>query len=184
VNETSGTRRDALEIGPARPGDLPGLLAILNHYVLHDHCTFDTDPWSPGDKQAWFDGFRTAGPYRLLIARREDRVIGYAHSGQWRSKRAYDVTVETTVYLAPDATGQGLGARLLGGLLTSLQGSGALRAVAGIAQPNEASNHLHRKLGYRAVGTFHRVGRKFDRDWDVTWFERDIEPGTVAVQTA
>ena len=51
---------------------------------------------------------------------------------------------------------------------------GALRAVAGIAQPNEASNRLHRKLGYRAVGTFHRVGRKFNRDWDVTWFERDI----------
>ena len=175
MNETHLPGRVDIALEPARPGDLSSLLAILNHYVLHDHCTFDTEPWSPGDKQAWFDGFGTSGPYRLLVARKGERILGYAHSGQWRSKRAYDVTVETTVYLAPEATGQGLGARLLGGLLSSLRGSGALRAVAGVAQPNEASNRLHRSLGYGVVGTFHRVGRKFGRNWDVTWFERDIE---------
>ena len=168
-------RLDDVLLEPARPGDLPGVLDILNHYVLNDHCTFDTEPWSCDDKQAWFDGFRTTGPYRLTVARQDGRLLGYAHSGRWRGKRAYDVTVETTVYLAPDSTGRGLGARLLGELLVSLRGSGALRAVAGIAQPNEASNRLHRGLGYRLVGTFHRVGRKFDRDWDVSWFERDIE---------
>jgi phosphinothricin acetyltransferase len=177
VNGVIGSPHDDVVLAPPRTGDLPDLLDILNHYVLHDHCTFDTEPWSCGDKQTWFDGFRTTGPYRLIVARRGDDVLGYAHSGQWRSKRAYDVTVETTVYLAPTATGQGLGARLLDGLLSSLRGSGALRAVAGIAQPNEASNHLHRKLGYREVGTFHRVGRKFGRDWNVTWFERDIDSG-------
>ena len=169
-------RLDDVVLEPARPGDLPGLVKILNHYVLNDHCTFDTEPWSVDDKQAWFEGFGASGPYRLLVARRNGRLLGYAHSGQWRSKRAYDVTVETTVYLAPDATGQGLGARLLGELLSALEGTGALRAVAGVAQPNEASNRLHRGLGYRVVGTFHRVGRKCGRDWDVTWFQRDIRP--------
>ncbi len=176
MNEPPEHPLDDVVLEAARPDDLPGLLDILNHYVLNDHCTFDTEPWSRTGKQAWFDGFGPSGPYRLLVARRAGHLLGYAHSGQWRGKRAYDVTVETTVYLAPDATGQGLGLRLLGELLTSLRGTGALRAVAGIAQPNEASNRLHRALGYREVGTFHRVGRKFGRDWDVTWFERDIEP--------
>ncbi len=177
MNEKPGNRPEEIALEPARAGDLPGLLDILNHYVLHDHCTFDTEPWTCADKQPWFDGFDQSGRYRLLVARQDQNILGYAHSGQWRGKRAYDVTVETTVYLAPDATGQGLGARLLGELLESLKGTGALRAVAGIAQPNEASNRLHHRLGYRVVGTFHRVGRKFGRDWDVTWFERDIEPG-------
>ena len=176
MNATPRQGRDGLVLESAVPGDLPGVLDILNHYVLHDHCTFDTEPWTCEGKQAWFDSFRPSGPYRLLVARRDGRVLGYAHSGQWRGKRAYDVTVETTVYLAPDATGEGLGSRLLGELLASLRGTGALRAVAGIAQPNDASNRLHTGLGYRAVGTFHRVGRKFNRDWDVTWFERDIGP--------
>ncbi len=166
---------DGTVIECAGAGDLPAILDILNHYVLHDHCTFDTEPWSVAQKQAWFDGFAASGPHRLLVARRDDRIEAYAHSARWRPKNAYDVTVETTIYVAPDATGQGLGGRLLGRLLTELRGTGALRAVAGVAQPNEASNRLHERLGYRVVGTFHRVGRKFGRDWDVTWFERDIE---------
>ena len=161
-------------IEDARPGDLAGVLAILNHYIAVDHCTFDTDPWSEPQKQAWFDGFEDQGPYRLLVARDGERILGYAHSGQWRHKKAYDVTAETTVYLAPSATGLGLGKRLLGGLLEAMSGSGVLRAVAGIAQPNEPSNRLHEALGYRRVGTFERVGRKFGKDWDVTWYQRDI----------
>jgi phosphinothricin acetyltransferase len=160
----------------ARPGDLPAILDILNHYVRHDHCTFDTQPWSVADKQDWFDGFRAEGPHRLLVARRGDQLLGYAHSARWRPKRAYDVTVETTVYVAPDARARGLGRLLLGTLLRQLAGSGALRAVAGVAQPNQASDRLHESLGYQRVGTFHGVGHKFDQDWDVTWFERDIEP--------
>lgn len=158
----------------ARPEDLPSILEVLNHYVVHDHCTFDTEPWSVAAKQAWFDGFRDSGPHRLLVTRSGGRLSGYAHSAPWRPKKAYDVTVETTIYVAPDAVGQGLGRRLLGALLDELEGTGALRAVAGIAQPNDASNRLHESLGYRVVGTFHRVGRKFGRDWDVTWYERDI----------
>mgnify|MGYP001823492298 CR=1 FL=1 len=162
-------------IEDAVAGDLPAILDILNHYVRSDHCTFDTEPWTPAQKADWFGQFRAAGPHRLLVARQDDRLTGYAHSAAWRPKRAYDVTVETTVYVAPGALGRGLGTALLGRLLELLRGSGALRAVAGIAQPNDASNRLHEVLGYRPVGTFHRVGRKFGRDWDVAWFERDIE---------
>lgn len=178
--QANATRAAALsEAGPvtiehAGPGDLPAILDILNHYVLNDHCTFDTDAWRPAQKRAWFDGFTTQGPYRLLVARAPTQLLGYAHSGQWRPKRAYDVTVETTVYVAPDALGQRIGSRLLERLLELLRGTGALRAVAGVAQPNEASNRLHEALGYRPVGTFHGVGHKFGRDWDVRWYERDI----------
>lgn len=158
----------------AAPEDLPAILAILNHYIRHDHCTFDTEPWSVADKQAWFDGFDGTGPHRLLVARRGDGIDGYAHSARWRPKAAYDVTVETTIYVAPGAVGRGIGKRLLATLLREVRGTGALRAVAGIAQPNPASNRLHEALGYQPVGTFHRVGRKFGRDWDVAWYQRDL----------
>ena len=166
---------EGIAIEPAKNGDLPAILDILNHYVREDHCTFDTMPWSVAQKQAWFDSFGATGPHRLLVARRNKQIVGYAHSAPWRPKRAYDVTVETTIYVAPDARGSGLGRRLLARLLADLRGSGALRAVAGIAQPNPVSNHLHEALGYQTVGTFHRVGRKFEQDWDVTWFQRDID---------
>lgn len=164
-----------ITIEPARSGDLAGILRILNHYIEHDHCTFDTQAWSEADKQPWFDSFGARRRHQLLVARdRNDRIAGYAHSGPWRPKRAYDVTVETTVYLAPEAAGQGLGRRLLSTLLERLSGSGARRAVAGVAQPNPASNYLHEALGYSTVGTFHSCGHKFGKSWDVRWFERPL----------
>lgn len=138
-----------------------------------DHCTFDTEPWSVKQKQAWFDAFQADNPYRLLVARAGSQLLGYAHSGAWRPKKAYQVTAETTVYLHPDAAGQGLGARLLRELLATLAAAGVERAVAGVAQPNPASDRLHAALGFARVGTFERVGHKFGRHWDVTWWQRD-----------
>jgi phosphinothricin acetyltransferase len=161
-------------IEPAGHHDLAGILDILNHFILHDHCTFDTQPWSPGDKQAWFESFGEKPQYLLLVARQGDDILGYAHSGQWRGKRAYDVTVETTVYVAAGHAGRGLGRALLGDLLHRLEDTPARRAVAGVAQPNSASNRLHESLGFSAVGTFHGVGHKFGKFWDVRWFERSI----------
>jgi phosphinothricin acetyltransferase len=156
----------------AKGGDLPGVLKILNHYVVNHHCTFDTRPWSVEQKQEWFDQFSHEGRYRLLVARSGDRLLGYAHSCRWRPKNAYDITVETTVYVHPEHKSRGLGHALLQRLLDELEGTGVHSAVAGIAQPNEASNRLHERLGYQSVGTFQRAGLKFNNYWDVTWYQK------------
>ena len=47
-------------------------------------------------------------------------------------------------------------------------------AVAGVTQPNEASDRLHRRHGFTEVGTFHGVGVKQGRAWDVLWLERPL----------
>lgn len=152
--------------------DLPGILEILNHYVVNHHCVFDTRPWSAEQKQDWFEQFTREGRYRLLVARSAESLLGYAHSSRWRPKDAYDITVETTVYVHPEEQSRGLGRALMRRLLEELAGSGVHSAVAGIAQPNEASNRLHESLGYNTVGTFQRAGLKFGKYWDVTWFQK------------
>lgn len=159
----------------AEPGDLPGILAILNHYIRTHHCTFDTERWSVEEKQEWFDAFTPEGPWRLLTARMDDKLIGYAHSTRWRPKAAYDVTVETTVYVSPDHRSKGVGEALMKRLLADLAETDIHSAVAGIAQPNPASNRLHERLGFREVGTYREVGFKFDRYWDVTWYQKIID---------
>lgn len=165
-------QKPAIVLEHARPGDLPAILDILNHYIRTDHCIFDTEPWTTADKQAWFGQFSGIGPHRLLVARQDECISGYAHSGPWRPKKAYEVTVETTVYVHPDHLGRGFGHKLLGSLLEQLQDCPVHSAVAGIAQPNPASNHLHQALGFREVGTYREVGFKFDRYWDVTWYQK------------
>ncbi|HTR69649.1 MAG TPA: GNAT family N-acetyltransferase [Mycobacteriales bacterium] len=154
--------------------DLPALTEIYNHYVLTTAVTFDLDAFSVERRQEWFGRYRSTGPYRLLVATRGDRVIGYATSSPFRDKAAYAPSIEVTAYLAADSGGAGVGSMLYQQLLHDLRGEDLHRAYAAIALPNEASLALHRRFGFRDVGTMTEVGRKHGRWWDVLWMERDL----------
>jgi phosphinothricin acetyltransferase len=93
----------------------------------------------------------------------------------FRAKAAYAPSVETSIYLATDATGHGIGRILYSELLRQLEAHPGLhRAYAGVALPNDASEGLHRALGFTEVGTYTEVGFKMDRYVDVRWYERDL----------
>ncbi|GGR62078.1 hypothetical protein GCM10010236_14100 [Streptomyces eurythermus] len=82
--------------------------------------------------------------------------------------------METSVYVAPGAGRRGIGTLLYDALFKALAGQDVHRAYAGIAQPNEPSERLHARFGFRHVGTFREVGRKFGRYWDVAWYEKEL----------
>lgn len=161
-----------------RPGDrddLAALVRLYNHYVTASHVTFDVEPLSVADREAWLAGFADDGPHRLFVAEIDGRLAGYATSGPLRPKPAYRSSVEVTVYTDPQHTGQGIGRRLLETLLAALEREpGVHRAYAAIALPNPASIALFERSGFRRVGTFHQVGRKLGKYWDVGWYERSV----------
>jgi phosphinothricin acetyltransferase len=166
----------AITIRQADPFDLPRLTEIHNHYVLHSHITFDVRPFTPEERLAWFKEHCDGRRYRLLVAAsREEGVVAYATTGRFRTKQAYDTTVEISVACHPKATGQRLGTRLYEALFKAIANEDINRIVAGIAQPNPASNALHARFGFHPVGTFSAVGRKLGRYWDVMWFERPLK---------
>ena len=154
--------------------DLDAVNTIYNHYVLHTPVTFDIDPWSLERRNEWFRGFDTTGRHQLFVAEDASKVIGFAYSGQFRVRAAYDTSVETTVYLAEESQGHGIGRALYEALFESLRAEDVHRVYAGITLPNPASIALHRALGFEPVGTFHEAGRKFDSYWDVQWFEKRL----------
>jgi phosphinothricin acetyltransferase len=160
-----------------RPGairDLDALTRIYNHYVENTHVTFDLAPFTVEERREWFGHYGPSGPHRLLVAERAGAVLGYATSGQFRDKAAYNPSVETTVYCAPDSAGQGIGTALYAALFAALREEDVHMAYAGVALPNEGSLALHRRFGFTEIGTFREVGRKFDKWWDVTWMERMV----------
>lgn len=169
-------------VRPAERADLAGILAVYNHYVVHAVSTFEVDPVRPEDREAWFTQHAGPGPHRLFVAvDPRGTVRGWASSSPFRPRAAYATTVESSVYCAPDALGRGLGSALYAAMFESLSACDLERIVAGIALPNPASVALHRRFGFRPVGTFTRVGRKFGRYWDVSWFERPARLGPDAV---
>ncbi len=154
------------------PADLPALLAIYNHYVLHTPITFDVEPRTLAQRREWLDGFAPAGRYQCFVAVKGGEAIGWACTAPFKQKAAYETSAETSIYLAPGEAGRGLGRRLYETLFAALQGEDLHRLYAGISVPNDASVALHETMGFRLVGTYDEVGRKFGRFWDVAWFAR------------
>ncbi len=164
-----------MQVRDAREEDLPRLLEIYNHYIEHSHATFDTQTLTLAERRSWFDGFSEKGPHRLFVVENGGAVDGYASSGVFRARAAYDRSVETSVYLAPGRGGIGLGSALYAKLLETLEEEALVhRAYGGVALPNEASLALHQRFGFKRVATFSEVGFKFGRYWDVAWFERAL----------
>ncbi|NIM01921.1 MAG: GNAT family N-acetyltransferase [Acidobacteria bacterium] len=164
----------APSIRHGQASDLDAISRIYDHYVATTHVTFDLEPPGAERRRAWFEQFSTAGRFQLYVASGGGEVLGFACSTPFKERAAYDISVETTVYLDPDAVARGLGQRLMATLVEALERAGVHRAYAGVALPNDASEALHGKLGFRRVGVLSEVGRKFDRYWDVAWYEKRL----------
>ena len=169
------TMSDAL-IRPASEADYPAITEIYNHYIVNSPATFDLEPYTLEARRPWFDAFATSDRYKLFVAAGagadDGTVRGYAGSMRFRTKAAYDPTIETTLYLAPEAAGQGLGRRLYAALFEALEGEDVHLVLAGITLPNPASIALHESCGFERMGVFRDVGRKFGRYWDVAWHQK------------
>ncbi len=173
-NKLSVVIRASVHVRPATEKDLGAINDIYNHYVRETHVTFDHKPMTMQARGEWFTHYAEAGRHRLMVALDGDQVAGYASSGRFRTKPGYLTSVETSVYVAPDAIGKGVGTRLYTELFKSLEGEDLHRAYAGIALPNPASIALHEKFGFKRVALFTEQGRKFGRYWDVAWFEKAL----------
>jgi phosphinothricin acetyltransferase len=158
----------------ARLDDLPRLTEIYNHYVVHSPATFDLEPKTLDQRREWFSQFAEAGRHRLLVAEEDGVILGYAGTMRWRPKPAYDTTVETSIYCAPESVGRGVGGNLYAALFDAIAGENIHRIVAGYVPPNPASAALHERFGFRPVGTFSEVGYKFGRYRDVCWMEKRL----------
>lgn len=163
-----------VKVRTATADDLEAINEIYNHYVRETHVTFDLEPISIETRREWFGHYDASGPHRVFVAEAEGDVIGFTTSSRFRPKPGYDTSVETSVYVTPEAVGRGAGRRLYEALFGALEAQDIHRAYAGIALPNPASLALHERFGFKRVALFTEQGRKFDRYWDVAWFEKPL----------
>jgi phosphinothricin acetyltransferase len=167
-----GDVTEQVDIDVASREDLAEIVAIRNAVAATSIASFDTRPASVADQLPWFDRTVSTGPYRILVARRAGRVLGYASSGRYREHEAFVRTVEVGIGLHADSRGQGIGSRLYRVLFDYLAGQPVHVAVAGIALPNDASVALHRRFGFREVGVFHEYAIKNGQYLSSLWLEK------------
>lgn len=157
--------------------DAKQLLEIYAPYVENTAVSFEYEV--PGI-QEFEDRIRAiSSEYPYLKATVGDEIWGYAYAGRFKARRAYDYSVETTIYIRQDRRGQGIGKALYGALEVSLMDMGILNMNACIAVPGTKDEHLtndsryfHEKMGFSLVGTFHNSGYKFHTWYDMIWMEK------------
>ncbi len=90
-------------------------------------------------------------------------------------------SLETTVYIAPEALGQGAGRALLGVLVERCAGPGYRRIIGVIGDSdNTASIKLYEAVGFRQAGLLRSVGYKHGRWLGSVFMQRDLGHGDPA----
>jgi phosphinothricin acetyltransferase len=167
-----------VEVTTARRAHLDQISEIYAHVVRTSAATFDLEP---PDYDYWVQMLEraddAAGHFLIVALDAEGSVLGYAKSGRFRERAAYDTTCEVSIYVAEAASRRGVAKALYARLFELLDESPLRLAVAGVTEPNPASDALHRSFGFERVGTFEGVGVKFGRAWDVTWYQRPLATG-------
>jgi L-amino acid N-acyltransferase YncA len=159
---------------PLSEADLAAVTAIYAHYVTGSVATFDETPPGVDAWRAKAGGIAAAG-LPFLVAEDDGEVLGFAYASAYRPKPAYRHTVEDTIYLAPGATGRGLGRRLLAELIDRAAAAGARQMIAVIADGGDpASAKLHAAFGFAEAGRLRAVGLKHGRWLDTVLYQLEL----------
>ncbi len=166
-----------LRLRPATPADISAITAIYAHAVRYGTASFELEPPDEAEmarrQRALLDG---GFPY--LAAERSGELIGYAYAGAYRPRPAYRFSVEDSVYVHPDAQGDGVGRALLAALIEAATERGFRQMIAVIGDSAQApSIALHRALGFDDIGTIRNVGFKFGRWLDTVLMQRSLGEG-------
>ena len=165
-----------IDIRPARIGDLDAITAIYRDAVENGTASYELEPPSRAEMQRRFEAL-TGFPY--IVACAGDSLLGYAYAGPFRPRPAYRFAVEDSIYVDPDAKGQGVGAALLAQLIALSAGLGfrQMVAVIGDGRPDSPSVRLHEKLGFRHAGLLEGSGFKHGRWLDTAFMQLALNGG-------
>lgn len=158
----------------SRPEDMPSITAIYAHHVLHGTGTFEIIPPTIDDMRTRRDDVLSKNlPY--LVAVNGDSVQGFAYCNWFKPRPAYRFSAEDSIYLSPDASGQGLGRVLLAELMAQAEKAGVRKLIAVIGDSaNAASISVHRSGGFEHVGVLKSCGWKFNRWLDVVMMDKAL----------
>lgn len=166
-------------IRAASPGDAEKLLEIYRPYVEKTAITFEYEVPSVEEFQGRI--VRTLRRYPYLVAEAGGQILGYAYTGPFVGRAAYDWAAEVSIYLREDCRGMGLGKRLYAAIeeISRAQHITNLNACIGTVEAEDQyltnnSAQFHGHMGYRMVGEFQKCGYKFGRWYNMVWMEKII----------
>lgn len=168
-----------MTIRVARVEDAEEILKIYGPYVEKTAISFEYEVPSVEEFKNRISN--TLKKYPYLVAEENNEITGYCYLSPFKTRAAYDYSVETTIYIREDLKGKGIGKSLYNKLeeYAKMQNIKNLNACIATCETEDetlsnASSRFHEHLGYRLVGEFRNCGYKFDRWYNMVWMEKII----------
>ena len=166
-------------IRDVKPEDAERLVEIYSYYVLNTAVSFEYK--TPSIEEFKERIINTTKKYPYLVCEKNNLVVGYAYAGAYSTREAYSWTATTSIYIDKDYRRQGIGSMLYYELEERLKELGIINILAGVAYSEKEDEYLshysfkyHIKEGYKEVAHINTVGKKFDRWYDLIWFQKKI----------
>jgi L-amino acid N-acyltransferase YncA len=159
-----------MPIRDATEHDAAACAAIYAPFVTDTAITFEYEPPTEAEMARRIAAAQRA--HAWLVLEDDGRVVGYAYAGPYKERGAYRWSCEVSVYLEMGRRRSGAGRALYEALFARLAERGFRTLVAGMSLPNDASEGLHRALGFEPIGIFRRIGWKHGQWRDVAWVQR------------
>lgn len=167
------------QIRDARLDDAEQILEVYKPYILDTPVSFELEVPQLNEFQGRL--VERNGKFPWLVFERDNQILGYAYAGPFKSRCAYEWSVESSVYVKKGCHRLGIGKALYGALLDVVKFQGAVNVIGGVTLPNEASVGLHEHFGFVNVAIFKDAGFKMGRWWDVGYwqlqFQKPVVPG-------
>lgn len=174
-------------IRTAKLEDTEEILAIYAPYVEKTVITFEYEVPSAGEFRGRIE--KTLKKFPYIVAEKDGEILGYAYTGTFVGRAAYDWAVETTIYIKEDKKKMGIGKLLYQALEDISKAQNIINMNACIGYPEIEDEYLtknsvqfHKHLGYQWVGEFHKCGYKFGRWYNMVWMEKMIGEHTAKPQ--
>ena len=168
-----------ITIRTASLDDAPEILAIYAPYVVKTAVTFEYEVPALEEFRKRMEN--TLQKYPYLVAEGNGELLGYAYTGAFHERAAYNRAAEVSVYVREDRKGCGIGSRLYAALEEISRAQHILNLNACIGYPETKDEYLtkdsvrfHTRQGYSMIGEFHKCGYKFGRWYNMVWMEKII----------
>jgi L-amino acid N-acyltransferase len=155
-----------ITIREATPADAITIHAAYNAYVGNGFITFDLDG---KPLEHFVEKLTDQNPAEAWIVAMDatGSVVGYGCLFPYSDRCGYKTTGETSVYLLPQYTGQGIGGLIKRELIVRARALGYHTLIARLVADNTASYENNARTGYQVVGTLREAGYVNGRWHDV-----------------
>ena len=168
-----------LKIRDVKIEDAKRLVEIYSPYVLNTAVSFEYEVPTLAEFEERIKNITKKYPY--LVCEKDGKIIGYVYAHAYSLRKAYSWTVETSMSVDENFRRAGAGSLLYRELENRLKAMGIVNLLAGVAWSETEDEHLthdspkfHLKQGYTEVAFMKSVGKKFDRWYDLKWYQKKI----------